>query len=188
MPIQIPMRFEAERLLWWVDNVYTPSECADFIDLIERSSPTLATNNPLYRDQDRVIRDDPGVATDLFRRLRPHLPETMGPLRLVGINERLRFYRYRRGQRFSPHMDHWYQPNEHQITLLTVLVYFNEDFEGGETRFMEQIEEVVRPRSGMAVLFQHKIRHEGCEVRGGAKYAMRTDVLYESDEPVGRTG
>ena len=188
MPIDIPVRFETERLLWSVENVYTPSECAAFIDLIERSSPALATNNPLYRNQDRVIRDDPTVATELFRRLRPHLPETMGPLRLIGLNDRLRFYRYQPGQRFEPHMDHWYQPNDRQITLHTVLAYFNDDFEGGETRFQEQIDDIVRPRAGMVAIFQHKIRHEGCEVRRGAKYAMRSDVIYEGLEALRRAG
>ena len=182
------MRFETEPLPWSVENVYTPTECADFIDLIERSWPTLATNNPLYRDQDRVIRDDPGLAADLFRRLRPHLPERMGPTRLIGLNDHLRFYRYRPGQRFDLHMDHWYRPNEYQITLHTVLVYFNEDFEGGETRFQEQIDRLVVPHRGMAVIFQHKIRHEGCEVRRGTKYAMRSDVIYEATEPLGRAG
>jgi hypothetical protein len=58
MPIDVPMRFEAEQMLWTVEQVYTPSECADLVTMIERSSPALATNNPLYRDQDRVIRDD----------------------------------------------------------------------------------------------------------------------------------
>ena len=188
MPIDIPMRFETERLLWRVDDVYTAAECAEFVELIERSAPTLATNNPLYRDQDRVIRDDPAMAEELFRRLRPHLLERMGSLRLVGLNDRLRFYRYRPGQRFEPHMDHWYRPDERRITLHTVLAYFNDDFEGGETRFQEQIEEVVRPRRGTVVIFQHKVRHEGCQVRRGAKYAMRSDVIYEADEPVGTTG
>jgi hypothetical protein len=188
MPFDIPMRFDAERLLWCVEDVYTPAECAAFIDLIERSSPSLATNNPLYRNQDRVIRDDPGLAGELFRRLRPHLPERMGPLRLVGLNERLRFYRYHPGQRFEPHMDHWYQPDDLRITLHTVLAYFNDDFEGGETRFHEQIDSVVRPLAGMVAVFQHKIRHEGCEVRRGSKYAMRSDVVYESNEPLRRPG
>jgi prolyl 4-hydroxylase len=188
MPFDIPMRFESERLLWWVDDVYTPVECAAFIELIERSGPTLATNNPMYRNQDRVMRDDPGIATDLFQRLRPYLPEKMGPLDLVGLNDRLRFYRYNPGQRFEPHMDHWYRPDERQITLHTVLVYFNDDFEGGETRFQEQIEAVVHPRPGTVVLFQHKIRHEGCEVFRGKKYAMRSDVIYGADEPLGSAG
>jgi hypothetical protein len=181
MAIEVPMRFEREQLLWCVDEVYTPSECADFIRLIERSSPTLATNNPLYRDQDRVIRDDPEVAADLFVRLRSHLPQRMGNLRLLGLNARLRFYRYREGQRFEPHMDHWYRPNENQITLHTILAYFNDDFEGGETAFQEQLDRMLTPRAGMVAIFQHKLRHEGRPVLRGTKYAMRSDVIYEAE-------
>jgi hypothetical protein len=156
--------------------------------LIERSSPTLATNNPLYRDQDRVIRDDPQLAADLFRRLRPHLPERMGPLRLVALNDRLRFYRYRSGQRFEPHMDHWYRPSDHQITLHTVLAYFNDDFKVGETVFQEQLDRAVTPKAGMVAVFQHKLRHEGRPVLRGTKYAMRSDVIYEADDTIGRAG
>lgn len=188
MPIDVPMRFETEPMLWTVEQVYTPSECADLVALIERSSPTLATNNPLYRDQDRVIRDDPELATDLFRRLRPYLPERMGQLRLLGLNERLRFYRYRPGQRFETHMDHWYRPNDRQITLHTVLVYFNDDFKGGETVFQEQLDRTVVPEAGMVAVFQHKLRHEGRPVLHGTKYAMRSDVIYEADEAIGRVG
>jgi hypothetical protein len=188
MPVDIPMRFETEALLWTIGDVYSTAECASFIRLIEASSPTIATNNPLYRDQDRVIRDDPSIASELFARIRAHLPPRMGSLVLVGLNERLRFYRYRAGQRFEPHMDHWYRPSPSQITLHTVLVYFNDDFDGGETRFSEQLEQVLVPRRGMAAIFQHKLRHEGCLVRSGVKYAMRSDVIYEADEPVGRAG
>src|ERR1700733_2101911 len=180
MPIDFPMRFENQRLLWCVEDVYTKAECAEFIALIERSSPTLATNNPLYRDQDRVILDAPKIADELFRRMRPPLPERMGDLRLVGLNDHLRFYRYRPGQRFEPHMDHWYRPNDRQVTLHTVLAYFNDNFEGGETRFLEQLDRVLVPKRGMVAVFQHKLRHEGCMVRGGVKYAMRSDVIYEA--------
>ena len=49
---------------------------------------------------------------------------------------------------------------------------------GGETRFQEQLEETVVPRAGRVAIFQHKLRHEGCEVTRGIKYAMRTDVVY----------
>ena len=188
MAIEIPMRFEAEPLLWSVEDVYTEGECRDFIDFIEQSSPALATNNPLYRDQDRVIKDDPELAEELFRRLRPHLPERVSVLNLVGLNDRLRMYRYRAGQRFAPHMDHWYRPSESRITLHTILVYFNDDFEGGETRFQEQLEQTITPRRGMAAIFQHKIRHEGCPVRRGIKYAMRSDVVYEAPEPISTAG
>ena len=186
--MDIPLRFENEPFLWTIDNVYTEEECARFVELVERSSPSLATNNPLYRDQDRVVRDDRGIAEDLFGRLRVSLAERIGELRLFGLNERLRFYRYGVGQRFAPHMDHWYRPNDRQITLHTVLAYFNDDFEGGETRFHEQFDRVLVPRRGMVAVFQHKLRHEGCAVLRGTKYAMRSDVIYEAQEPIGRVG
>lgn len=184
MPIDIPMRFADAPLLWTIADVYMPEECAVFVRMIDRAGPTLATGNPVYRDQDRIIRDDPTRADDLFRRLQPHLPAQIGPLRLLGLNSRLRLYRYSPGQRFAPHMDHWYRPDDRTITLLSVLVYFNNDFAGGQTRFSEQVEQTIWPLPGSAVVFQHKLRHEGCEVTRGRKYAMRTDVLYAADEPL----
>lgn len=178
------MYFADTPLLWTVDDVYSADECQAAVAAIEAAAPNLATNNPMYRNQDRVMRDDPETTAVLFERLRSSLPEVIGELRLVGLNERLRYYRYKVGQKFEAHMDHWYRPDERRITLLTVLVYFNGDFEGGETRFMEQVEETVVPRPGLAAVFQHKIRHEGCEVTEGRKYAMRTDVLYEAPRPI----
>jgi prolyl 4-hydroxylase len=180
--IMVPMRFANERLLWSVHDVYTPEECRQFVRWIESQAPTLATNNPTYRDQDRVMLDDPSIAADLLERLRKHLPPTMGELELVGLNPLLRFYRYKSAQRFAPHMDHWYQPDPQHITLHTVLVYFNDDFEGGQTKFQEQLDEVVVPKAGSVALFQHKLRHEGCEVQRGTKYALRSDTIYRAPE------
>jgi len=185
------MRFLDTPLLWTAEEVYTPTECAAWIDRIEAADPRIATNNPLYRDQDRVMFDDAEAAEELCRRLEPHLPERVGGLRRVGLNDRLRCYRYAPGQRFSEHMDHWYQPTPTRITLLTVLVYLNDSrpgdpggFEGGETRFSEQLDKTLVPRSGLVALFQHKLRHEGCPVTRGTKYLIRTDVLYEAPSPI----
>lgn len=184
--VDLPFRFEDQPLLWTVPHVYSATECAEFIQTIEASVPTLATNNPVYRNQDRVIVDDAGRAVDLFRRLQPHLPARVGEYRLIGLNERLRFYRYAPGQSFAEHMDHWYRPAPNRVTLHTVLVYFNADFEGGETRFTEQLERVVTPEPGLVAIFQHKIRHEGRAVRSGVKYAMRSDVVFEAPGAIGK--
>ena len=40
-------------------------------------------------------------------------------------------------------------------------------------------------RAGRVAVFQHKIRHEGCPVLRGARYAMRSDVIYEADDIIG---
>lgn len=179
LPLGVPMRFENKSLLWVVKNLYNKAECDRLITIIQKSNPQPATNNLFFRNQDRVIRDDCNFAKGLFLRLKAHLPKQIDNFKLVAINERLRMYRYRKGQNFQPHMDHWYQPKSNRITLHTILIYLNDDFLGGETRFMEQIEKTIIPETGMVAVFQHKIRHEGCEVVRGIKYAIRTDTVYE---------
>ena len=181
-PLGVPFRFESVKLLWTVENVYSQEECDRFIAMIDRANPSLATNNPMYRNQDRVIIDDEEIASDLFTRLEKHLPIQIDRFSLVRLNERLRFYRYKIGQRFAPHMDHWYQPTDIEISLFTILVYFNSNFTGGETRFMEQLEATISPKPGLVAIFQHKIRHEGCQVLRGTKYALRTDAIYTLEE------
>ncbi len=64
-------------------------------------------------------------------------------------------------------------------SLLTLMVYLNDGFAGGGTAFHDFDVEVV-PRTGMALLFQHPVLHEGCVVKSGAKYALRSDVMYRA--------
>ncbi len=177
-PLNVKFRYDSVPLLWEVKDIYSASECNTFCEKIAQANPSIATRNPMFRNQDRVIFDDKTIADDLFARIKPALPETIENFVLSRLNERLRCYRYNPGQKFKPHMDHWYQANEQEISLLSVLVYFNCDFVGGETRFMEQLDAVVTPEVGKVAIFQHKVRHEGCEVLSGVKYAMRTDVMY----------
>ena len=181
-PLNVKFRYESQPLLWELENIYSQLECDQFIEKIELYRPKLATNNPLYRDQDRVIIDDQEIADDLFDRIKYSLPKKIEEFSLYRLNERLRFYRYTEGQKFLPHMDHWYQASDDEISLFSVLVYFNGNFQGGETRFMEQIEATVKPITGKVAIFQHKIRHEGCEVINGIKYAVRTDVIYKKSK------
>ena len=177
-PLGVKFRYDTVPLLWQIENVYSSVECQQFIEKIEQSSPSIATHNPMFRNQDRVIFDDRDIANNLFARIRDSLLPQVGKFTLSRLNKRLRCYRYRSGQKFEPHMDHWYQASEKEISLFSVLVYLNNNFVGGETRFMEQLEASIKPEIGKVAVFQHKVRHEGCEVTSGTKYAMRTDVMY----------
>ena len=69
-------------------------------------------------------------------------------------------------------------------------MYLNEDFEGGWTTFYSpspaegQLEaHRVEPRAGCVLVFPHggdagSLVHEGSNVARGAKYVIRSDVLY----------
>ena len=101
---------------------------------------------------------------------------------LVGLNERFRFYRYERGERFSWHLDGAYVRSRTERSQLTLMVYLSEGFEGGDTRFAETWFSTdrylaVRPRAGMALFFPHRLLHTGAEVTQGMKYVMRTDIM-----------
>jgi hypothetical protein len=58
----------------------------------------------------------------------------------------------------------------------------NEGYEGGETTFINERDSTKNvpciPRTGMVLVFEHDILHEGSALRKGRKYAMRTDVMY----------
>ncbi|HSG70719.1 MAG TPA: hypothetical protein VLA12_09915, partial [Planctomycetaceae bacterium] len=58
------------------------------------------------------------------------------------------------------------------------LVYLNDDFEGGETNFIVEPEVSIKPETGMGLMFQHPLLHEGAEVTSGVKYVARTDLMY----------
>lgn len=170
---------------WAVDGVWTEAECAAMRARIEHLSPTLApvttARGPVVRTDirtnERVVFDDEPLAAALFRRLRPHLPDVLAGRTLHGLNPRFRGYRYRRGQAFRPHYDGTYRPSPTLASELTLLVYLNEGFSGGATRFLD-IATDIAPRTGSALLFAHHVLHEGEAVTAGEKLVLRSDVMY----------
>jgi prolyl 4-hydroxylase len=172
-------------LVWTVDGFCSQEECRELVERIERTgcepAPVTTHRGPVMRpdirNNARTMFDDASLASRLFERARPHLPEAMLGMRVLGANERFRGYRYGVGQRFAPHYDGAFVRREGEQSLVTFLVYLNEGYEGGETAFLD-LERTVVPRIGTALFFQHHLLHEGCAVRAGTKYVLRTDVMY----------
>lgn len=169
-----------------VPGLLTQDECRALIAKIEELGPELApiiTNTGIavrteVRNNERVIFDDDGLAQLLFERVRAKAPKEIHGLALVGVNERFRCYRYRPGMRFAPHKDGAFVRDEREQSCYTFMVYLNEGFEGGHTTFATEPEVSIKPRTGMGLLFQHPIIHEGAVVTAGVKYAARTDLMY----------
>ena len=156
-------------------------------------------------------------------------PDTDEDVRLVyaGLNRRWRIYRYSPGgeETFSPHIDAGFPPsglsddgseliwdasgdNKGIVSRLTVLMYLNDDFVGGETKFYQprinmdhddtattpEVIASVRPVAGSMLVFpqavtevaveyarKHWSLHEGAPVKSGrSKYVIRSDILFAS--------
>lgn len=146
-----------------------------------------ATRRPDIRNNDRLIRDDPKTAQSFFHQLYPYLSKTFRKRRVVGLNERFRFYRYDVGQKFDWHQDGYFERDNRERSMFTFMIYLNDDFEGGGTSFCDVHagrsfpDFLVTPRKGSALLFYHPIMHRGDPVVQGRKYVMRTDVMYSPD-------
>lgn len=180
-------------IIWTVPDVLSAAECDALIARIEALGPQPAPITtargfvmaPSVRNNDRVMFDDASLAAKLFARIRRTLPPELEGRVPVGANERLRCYRYREGQRFRPHFDGAFRRDDHEESALTLMVYLNDGFAGGETAFLDH-ERVVVPRRGLALLFTHLVLHEGREVTHGVKYALRSDVMYRDPAPAHR--
>ena len=172
-------------LVWTIPDVLTAAECTTQIARIEAAGPDVAPVStargfemrPDIRNNSRVIFDDVSLAVELFARVQPNVPAQLAGMHAAGANERFRCYKYEPGQRFAPHYDGSFIRSDAERSLLTLIVYLNDDYEGGATAFHD-FDLRVRPRRGMALLFQHLLLHEGCIVTAGVKYAMRSDVMY----------
>lgn len=144
----------------------------------------------------------------------------LGSLETVGINCRWRIYRYESGgECFGAHIDAgfpgsglsddgstllWDDKGLNATSRLTVLIYLNDDFDCGYTRFYSPISESktaeiiasIKPVAGSVLVFPQAVgeeavsyarnnwpTHEGSPVSVSskrAKYVIRTDVLFKT--------
>lgn len=173
-----------------IDAVLSEDECRTAIARAESNGFEIATINAWdgprvdtnTRNNDRVIIDDVAFAHEMWARVAEHMPSFRSGRQVRGLNERFRFYRYMPGQRFAWHSDGPFARGNGEISLLTFMIYLNDGYRGGATRFEELS---VEGKRGMALVFDHGLIHEGAEVTAGVKYVLRSDVMYG---PVGQFG
>lgn len=177
-------------LYFTVEGALDDASCAGYIRRMREGAaevaPIVGKHGPEIdletRNNTRVMWDDAAEAEALLSRVRAQLPRRLMGLELCGANPRLRLYRYGAGEQHGAHWDTVVELGSGVRSLLTLVFYLNDDFAGGETDFLE-LGQAVRPRRGMALLFQHRVLHRATPVQHGEKFVLRTDVLYR--EPAG---
>ncbi len=174
---------------WITDDIFTLSgflsavECEEYVRFSEArgfgDAPVSTSFGQVMmkdvRNNSRVMVDDPVLAQLVWDRAAPYVPGMLARHRAIGVNERFRFYRYDVGQTFRWHRDGYFERPNRERSRLTLMIYLNDDFEGGHTRFEDAI---ICPAAGMALFFAHHLLHEGAVITRGRKYVMRTDVTY----------
>ena len=182
-----------DKLAFVLDNVLTEDECKALIEETEEKGYEAALLNvgngrqvldTTNRNSKRCIVDSEDQAGWLWDKIKDFIPDTWNSYPVVGLNERLRFLKYEGGEYFKAHMDGTYvRPDGSERSYITIQLYLNEGFEGGNTTFLSNHSELedrgVVPRPGRILVFQHDILHEGSLLVKGTKYTMRTDIMYK---------
>jgi hypothetical protein len=168
-------------------GLLSAEECQKLIELSEsqKIGYGLAGSrgfNPFARFAQRCLVDAPVVAAVITKRLEALLPKEYPPASgrfLVGVNERLRFLKYDAGMHHSgDHTDCAHEDPQRGRSFLTVQLYLNDSFCGGQTTFISDRLVPIEPVPGTAIIFDHELYHRGGMVSQGTKYAVRMDVLY----------
>mmetsp|Transcript_18324 Transcript_18324/g.52658 ORF Transcript_18324/g.52658 Transcript_18324/m.52658 type:complete len:455 (-) Transcript_18324:800-2164(-) len=207
-------------------GVLAPAECERLTALVAR----IHAAHPIDRSVIAARRGSqhhlagrlaPEALAPLRERLRPVLPATAGPTSPCPIlhgpealSGFMRTYYYAPGALSAPHYDRSQRECDPDGTLrrfsaYTVVVYLNDEFEGGHTTFFEADQSLLRsakgntplvagrhqltvatsvaPRGGDVLIFPHGLAsgchpdplHEGSVVQGGSKAILRTDLVFE---------
>jgi hypothetical protein len=136
------------------------------------------------------------LAIKLMELCRAYIPSELKSARYTGLHTHLRFIKYRDTDSHffafdDTHSDRSVKaaPPPGTRSLLTLQVYLNDDYAGGETslrRLRESTDDRadwrdVRPiHTGDVLLFDHALVHRTNPVTLGTKYTLQTDMLYTS--------
>eukprot|EP00931_Biecheleriopsis_adriatica_P046880 TRINITY_DN26971_c0_g1_i1.p1 TRINITY_DN26971_c0_g1~~TRINITY_DN26971_c0_g1_i1.p1 ORF type:complete len:343 (+),score=38.07 TRINITY_DN26971_c0_g1_i1:169-1197(+) len=188
-------------------NVLSGAECAEIIAGSEAMGYTedapVSLGRNIRRNENCVWIADNVTNSALFSRCAPLLPEGAKGGNALGLNARWRLYKYGPEDIFRTHTDgSWpgslVDPGTGALlhdafgdrwSQLTWVLYLNDDFAGGQTRFFKrsrgQLQHVgdVAAKQGSVLCFWHGEHpqsplHEGALVTRGTKYIVRSDVLY----------
>ena len=121
-------------LVYVVHDLLTPEECADYISVSEEIG---YTNAPIttasgfrlrkdIRDNTRVVLDDVALAEKLWNRSKEFVVSKYRFRNAIGFNERFRFYRYEKSQRFAPHSDGAFRRDNGEQSEFSFLIYLND--------------------------------------------------------------
>jgi len=169
--------------VWTIENFLSAEECKELINMTEArgyveaevSLPEGAKMMKGIRNNSRLLYNDVEMAQKLWEKLKPFCPEKIEDVTAVGLNEQFRFYKYELNQRFKRHIDGRFRRNENEESRITFMVYLNDDFSGGETTFDNL---TIIPKTGDALCIIHEQKHEGCALKNGIKYVLRSDIMF----------
>jgi prolyl 4-hydroxylase len=171
-----------------IQNFLTSKECVGLIDLINQNNvPSSVVSDgdefSVYKKSRTSSTSNLDHSNSLVETVLKKISNHLGID--LSKSENLQGQLYEEGQYFKPHHDFFsgaaYDKHclENGNRTHTLMVYLNDDFDGGGTNF-HKLNTIVQPQSGKAVTWENMIDgqtqddtiHEGMPVNRGKKYII----------------
>lgn len=167
------------------DNILSPEECEKLIEHFDSESKS---SDIKYIDRGianyfRLEENNNTLSETLWNKIKDYIPRHYAGGELVRLNKHFRFSKYEPGMRFDMHRDGTNQDSYGNRSVLTLNIFLNNAFSGGETDFFNEDKSLyysTKPKQGRAALFDGSWLHCGNEVSEGCKYLLRTDVMLKT--------
>ena len=164
--------------IYQVHHAVSPLVCHNYIQLADRAgwNPTnIRDLNPLFSRTRAIIPIDTQALFDAIQHVAPSQLDNMEIISL--IEQRTACMRYSEGEYFGLHTDSPFVAQNGACAKLSLVLYLNDDCVGGETVFPDVALE-IKPEIGKILLFPPGLRHMSKPITRGAKYIVRSEVLY----------
>ncbi len=94
--------------------------------------------------------------------------------------------KYTPGQFFKPHYDGKYHNDKDGTTsILSILLYLNENYSGGELLWGKSLEKSIKPEQGQLLVFPHDVWHEAKPVTKGEKFVLKGSIVFQLANTLG---
>jgi len=107
----------------------------------------------------------------------------------ISVNQVIKFAKYDKGGKFLPHFDNMFVANENEKSIFTIIVYLNDNFEGGSTTFYKRPVDNKLPflysnSSSLSESIKKALGEHVCQVKAktGTCVVFKHDVLHSGDE------
>jgi len=147
------------------DNIWRQSDCTD---------------DPVDQVREYLPQYVSAMLDSIYKRKYIEIVKDFGANIVVPNSHNYAVDRRRVGDYLGPHADiptgtydrHRGSSPEDSLITISAIFYFNDDFEGGELRFIEE-DRIYKPVKGDLMVFLPTIRHEILEIKKGERYSSQ---------------
>jgi hypothetical protein len=164
--------------IFTIDDVFSDNQLEEWLSYIKNTdfsnTRPFTTSSDFYNG--KVIY--PEWSKIMYDKIEPYLPSFLK----YGNIHYIMFSHIETGKHFGIHTDTGaeYNIKKNIKSGYTVLIYLNDDFEGGTTEFFTDgfiSNAIITPKKGRVLIFNIDLYHRGNEVLKGDKYWIGTEFL-----------